>query len=66
MNQDPASSGWYYCLDHKTVEPAEGCRAEVRLGPYPTREEAAQALETVDRRNEEWDKDPAWNDEKDE
>jgi hypothetical protein len=66
MNQDPANSGWFYCLDHKTVEPMEGCRAEVRLGPYPTREEAARALEKVDERNEEWDTDPAWNDEGDE
>jgi hypothetical protein len=66
MNQDPANSGWFYCLDHKAVEPKEGCRAEVRLGPYPTREEAARALEKVDERNEEWDTDPAWNDEGDE
>ena len=26
-----------------------------RLGPYPTRQEAERALETVRRRNEEWD-----------
>jgi hypothetical protein len=26
-----------------------------RLGPYATREEAERALETVERRNEEWD-----------
>ena len=63
MNQDPADSGWFYCLDHKTVEPKEGCRAEVRLGPYATREEAARALEKVGERNEEWDTDPDWNDE---
>jgi cell division septation protein DedD len=52
-------------LDHKTVEGEEGCRAEVRLGPYPTRDEAEQALETVEKRNEEWDTDPAWNEEQD-
>jgi hypothetical protein len=51
---------WYYCLDHKTVEPYEGCRAEVRIGPFATREEAEQALDTVARRNEEWDNDPDW------
>lgn len=66
MNQHPTNSRWFYCLDHKTVEPEEGCRAEVRLGPYPSREEAARALEKVDERNEEWDNDPAWNDEEDE
>ena len=38
-----------------TVEPDAGCPAKDRLGPYPTQEEAARALETVRRRNEEWD-----------
>ena len=56
---------WYYCLDHKRVEPHNGCRAEVRLGPYDTRAEAARALEKVEERNAEWDNDPAWNDEDD-
>jgi hypothetical protein len=46
---------WWYCLRHNTVEPEEGCPAKDRLGPYPTQEEAAKALETVRRRNEEWD-----------
>jgi hypothetical protein len=57
--QDPP---WYYCLDHRRVEAEEGCRAEVRLGPYPTREEAARALKKVEQRNVEWDNDPAWSD----
>jgi hypothetical protein len=46
---------WWFCLKHNTVEPDAGCRAKERLGPYPTREEAAGALETAKRRNEEWD-----------
>jgi hypothetical protein len=46
---------WWFCLKHHTVEPEQGCRAEDRLGPYPTREAAEHALETVQRRNEEWD-----------
>ncbi len=46
---------WWFCLKHNTVEPDPGCRAKDRLGPYPTREEAAHALETVRQRNEEWD-----------
>ncbi len=54
---------WFYCLDHQTVEPAEGCRAEVRLGPYPSHAEAARALERAEERNQDWDQDPAWNDE---
>jgi hypothetical protein len=47
---------WYFCLDHKTVEPPDGCRAAVRL-------EAEQALDTVERRNDAWDNDPVWSDE---
>ena len=38
---------WFYCLDHRTVEPVDGCRAAVRIGPFPTREEAAKALGIV-------------------
>lgn len=45
IDDDPFSEEWYYCLDHKEVEPELGCRAEVRLGPYATEEEAAAALE---------------------
>ncbi len=59
MSQDQ----WYYCLVHHTVEPAEGCKAIERLGPYATREEAEQALQIAQARNEEWDNDPRFNDE---
>lgn len=53
---------WYYCLDHKAVEPAEGCRAIDRLGPYPDRETAAHAVELAHERTEQEDrKDAEWN-----
>lgn len=54
---------WYYCVEHRRVEPKFGCRIATRLGPYPTREEAERALEKVESRNVEWDEDPVWNDE---
>ena len=53
---------WYYCIEHGTVEPKEGCRILDRIGPFPTRSEAERALEKVARRNRQWDDDPAWND----
>ncbi|MGH8911390.1 MAG: hypothetical protein ACRDVD_02680 [Acidimicrobiia bacterium] len=56
---------WYYCIEHETVEPKLGCRVTTRLGPYPTRAEAARALETVEERNEAWEDDPDWNDDED-
>ena len=46
---------WWFCVKHNTVEPEDGCPGKDRLGPYPTREEAARALQTVRQRNEEWD-----------
>jgi hypothetical protein len=53
---------WYYCLEHRAVEPRSGCRDAVRLGPYPTPDAAAEALDTVERRNRAWDNDPDWDD----
>lgn len=52
---------FWWCTDHDAVETDEGCRGEVRLGPYPTREAAARALQTVRERNERLDaEDEAW------
>lgn len=53
---------FWFCLTHHTVEGEEGCRNADRLGPYPTREQAARALDIVEERNEAWDHDPKWND----
>jgi hypothetical protein len=46
---------WWYCLRHKRAERGPGCPGKDRLGPYPSQEAAERALETVRRRNEEWD-----------
>ena len=54
---------YYFCLNHRTVEGSDGCRAADRLGPYASREEAERGLETVQQRNEEWDNDSKWDDE---
>jgi hypothetical protein len=48
-------SDYYFCLDHHAVEEKGQCRADNRLGPYPTREAAQHALEKVAERNEEAD-----------
>ena len=56
---------WYYCIEHGTVEPRFGCRITTRIGPFPNREAAANALEKVEERNEAWDSDPDWNDDDD-
>ena len=46
---------WWFCLRHHRPERNGDCPGKDRLGPYATEEEAARALETVRRRNEEWD-----------
>jgi hypothetical protein len=46
---------WWFCLKHMGVESDESCPGKDRLGPYNSPEEAARALETVQKRNEEWD-----------
>ncbi|KEI45352.1 hypothetical protein [Saccharopolyspora rectivirgula] len=57
-----ASGNWYYCLKHHKVEPEAGCRALNRLGPYPDRETASQALEIARARTEAADEaDRRWN-----
>ena len=53
---------YWFCVKHHAVEGAVGCTAIDRLGPYPTEEQAAHALEKVQQRNEAWDNDPSWND----
>lgn len=52
---------FFWCTDHHAVEEGAGCRAEVRLGPYPTREAAERALQSVAERNARLDaEDEAW------
>ena len=47
---------WWYSLKYGTVEDDDGpTPGKDRLGPFPTREAAARALETVQERNKEWD-----------
>ena len=49
-------SEFWYCVKHHAVEQGEDmCPPIDRLGPYPTREQAEHALETAERRNQEWD-----------
>ncbi len=63
MSGDQSSSqAWWYCLRHQAVEQGPGCPGKERLGPYPTQEQAVQALEQAARRNQQWEEDPRWND----
>lgn len=57
------SEQWWFCLRHQAVEKGSGCPNADRMGPYNTSQEAATALSRAAERNEQWDKDPNWNDE---
>ncbi len=46
---------WWFCLIHKVVEENEGFPNASRLGPYETRELADDALERINKRQEELD-----------
>ncbi|AHH94441.1 hypothetical protein BC739_007341 [Kutzneria viridogrisea] len=61
-----AEDGWYFCTKHNEVEPAAGCRAVDRLGPYPDRETAARALEIAAERTKSADEaDRRWSGDED-
>jgi len=62
-----ADDEWYWCQRHGKVEPAsERCSADQRIGPFPSREAAANWQDTIAARNEAWDAaDKAWDGEDD-
>ncbi|MEO7124932.1 MAG: hypothetical protein ABI382_07860 [Nakamurella sp.] len=43
---------WFYCLRHHSVEREGECKATDRLGPYPSPDAAAHALESVHERED--------------
>jgi len=47
---------FYFCLEHDRVETeANKCRADNRMGPYPTEEAARNWKSQVEERNDAWD-----------
>ncbi|GLY01693.1 MULTISPECIES: hypothetical protein [Actinoplanes] len=51
---------YFWCLRDRRVESGDDvCPAQFRLGPYTTAEDATRALETVEKRNAEWDAEDA-------
>jgi hypothetical protein len=49
-------TAFYFCLEHDRVETeANKCRADNRMGPYPTEDAARNWKSQVEERNEAWD-----------
>jgi hypothetical protein len=58
-----ADGDWWFDLKSKSaVQDTKAGRAADRLGPYPSREAAEQALTKVDERNAAYDANPDWKD----
>lgn len=55
MCMDNAKRWWYSLKTHKVEDDDGPTPGKDRLGPFDSPEDAARALETVQRRNEEWD-----------
>ena len=55
MDTQQGKQWWYSLKTHKVEDDDGPTPGKDRLGPFPTREAAEHALETVQRRNEEWD-----------
>lgn len=54
---------WWYDLNTKSaVQDSKAGKATERLGPYASREQAEQAIQRVEERNESYDNDPRWPD----
>ncbi|PFG32862.1 hypothetical protein [Sanguibacter antarcticus] len=51
------STEFYFNTQTRQVEEGKPSSWTHRMGPYPTREAAAHALETAERRTESWDED---------
>ncbi|MGK2309368.1 hypothetical protein [Cutibacterium sp. V947] len=56
----------FWCSWHHTVEGADHCQAADRPGRYSNLQTAAEALETMEARDDVWDNDPQFNDLEDE
>ncbi len=56
------SGEWWFCMEHRRPERYEDTDSTNRIGPWPTEEAAARALETIHEREKAYDKeDSEWN-----
>lgn len=53
---------WYWCLKHGIAEQGLVCKADDRLGPYPSQQAAENWRATSESREETWEEqDKAWH-----
>ncbi|NYD58554.1 hypothetical protein BKA08_002792 [Nocardioides marinisabuli] len=63
MSEGGNPDQYWFCVKHHRVETVDDlCPGKHRMGPYDSREAAANALEIAQARNEEWDEeDERWD-----
>lgn len=62
MTSRELSGEYWYCMEHRRVEKYEDTDSANRIGPFPTEDAAAHALETIHEREKAYDaEDSAWN-----
>lgn len=62
MTSRELSGEYWYCMEHRRVEKYEDTDSTNRIGPFPSEEAAAHALETIHEREKAYDaEDSAWN-----
>jgi len=62
MTSSDTTGRFWFCIEHHRVEKGEDTHGSNHLGPFPTEEAAARALETVAERERAYDaEDSAWN-----
>jgi hypothetical protein len=53
---------WWFCLKHHAVEDFAGCGSSNRIGPFDSQSAAANALDTIAKRESRYDaEDSAWD-----
>jgi hypothetical protein len=62
VTTEDLESTYWFCVDHHAVEEFAGCGSHNRIGPFPTRAAAADALQTIAARERRYDaEDAAWD-----
>ena len=62
MTSRELSGEYWYCMEHRRVEKYEDTDSANRIGPFPTEDAAAHALQTIHDREKAYDaEDSAWN-----
>jgi hypothetical protein len=62
MTSRELSDEYWFCMEHRRVEKYDETDSKNRIGPFPTADAAAHALETIAEREKAYEKeDSSWD-----